>query len=106
MKHVANDFRSGLKVERPAGFFGRLRGLIGRGELEANCAFLIERCRSVHGFGIAAPIDVAFIDADAMVLRIVTLRPCTFAWCRRARHTVELRSGECVRLGIVVGEKI
>ncbi len=50
----------------------RRRGLLGRDGIEG--ALLIERARSVHTIGMRFPIDVAYLDADGLVLRTTTMR--------------------------------
>ena len=40
----------------------RTRGLRGRDRLAPDEALLIERCRSVHTFGMRVPITVVFLD--------------------------------------------
>jgi len=106
MGGAAIDYSTDLEIESASGFFGRMRGLIGRGELAPRQAFLIEHCSSVHGFGIFVPLDVAFIARDGTILKIVQLKPNRIASCRAAQHVLEMRFGECDRLGISVGEKI
>ena len=50
----------------------RRRGLLGRDGVEG--ALVLRPCRHVHTVGMRFPIDVAFCDADGVVLRTVTLR--------------------------------
>ena len=58
---VAEDFRS------------RLRGLLGRDGIDG--VLLIRPARSVHTVGMRFPIDVAHLDAELCVLRVMTMRP-------------------------------
>ncbi|MZQ76185.1 MAG: DUF192 domain-containing protein [Peptoclostridium sp.] len=57
-------------------FFKRLRGLMGiRGLSEGEC-LVITPCSSIHTFFMKFDIDVAFVDKDLRVLKIVEdLRP-------------------------------
>ena len=50
----------------------RRRGLRGRTEIDG--AFVIPRCRWVHTMGMRMPIDVAFVDADGVVIKMVRMR--------------------------------
>lgn len=80
----------------------RRRGLLGRDGFEG--ALLIERCRSVHTFGMRFPIDVAFLDPDGVVLRVVTLPAWRMASARRAKRVVEAEAGAFERWGVSAGD--
>jgi uncharacterized protein len=85
----------------------RLRGLIGRRELEPGAGIVLRPSWSVHTFFLAYPIDVVFVDADQIVRKVVSnLRPWGWATCREARDVVELRAGECVKAGLAVGQRL
>lgn len=83
----------------------RGRGLLGRDGVVG--AVLLEPCRSVHSFGMRFALDVAFCDADGVVLRIASLRPNRFGptvW--RARAVLEAESGALGAWGIGVGSRL
>jgi uncharacterized membrane protein (UPF0127 family) len=72
----------------------RLVGLLATGDLAAGEAVWIERCASVHAFGLRARIACAFVDADGRVLRIVDpLRRGRVASARGACAVVECSAG-------------
>ena len=50
----------------------RARGLLGREGIDG--AMLLPGTRSVHTFGMRFPIDVAFLDRDWRVVRVVTMK--------------------------------
>ncbi len=54
-----------------------------------------EHCRSIHTIGMRANIDVAFLDEDRRVLRIVqNVTPGIFALsCPNAMHIIEIGAG-------------
>ena len=53
------------------------------------------------------PIDVIFLDADQIVVKIVpSLQPFKTASCRGAREVVELRAGESERRGLALGDRV
>jgi uncharacterized protein len=84
-----------------------MRGLIGHGELEHGEGVVLRPSWSVHTFFLRYPIDVVFLDADQVVLRVVAnLRPWTWATCRGARDVVELRTGECERAKVEAGQRV
>jgi hypothetical protein len=59
-----------------------------------------ERCRSVHTFGMAAPITVASLDAGLRVVSVRTMRPRRVLLPRvRVRHILECAGGADVRPG-------
>jgi uncharacterized protein len=84
---------------------GRRRGLLGRDGIEG--ALLLQPCRSVHTLGMRFPIDVAFCDADLVVVRIVHMgrfrvsRPAA-----RARAAIEAEAGAFARWGLQPGDQL
>ena len=81
----------------------RRRGLLGREGFDG--ALLLERTRSVHTLGMRFPIDVAHLDADGAVLRIVTMRPWRIGVpVRAARSVLEAEAGSFERWGVAVGD--
>ena len=86
----------------------RIRGLLGRDRLPCGEALLIERCRSIHMFGMRFAIDAVFLDREMRILRIVSeLRPWQLA-CgpRQSLAVLELAAGEAARLGLAPGNKL
>lgn len=63
----------------------RRRGLMGRDEVPG---VFVLRARSVHTFGVRFPLDVAFCDADGVVLRIIVMQRNRVSWPVRAATTV------------------
>jgi uncharacterized membrane protein (UPF0127 family) len=85
----------------------RLRGLIGRRELAPGEGMVLRPSWSVHTFFIRSPIDVVFVDADQVVTSVVEELP-RWRWAtdHHAHEVVELRAGECARVGIVAGQRL
>ena len=86
---------------------GRRRGLLGRDTLDG--ALVLRRCRNVHTARMRFPIDVAFCDADGVVLRTVSLVPWRVSpYVHKAAFVIEaeagafdrwrLREGDCVEV--------
>jgi uncharacterized membrane protein (UPF0127 family) len=63
---------------------------------------LLERCRSIHTFGLRAPITVAFLDRSWRAIRVVRASPDRIVACRGARHVLELHIGADVQVGDVL----
>ena len=62
---------------------------------------------NVHTAFMRFPIDVVFLDADQVVVRIAAeLPPWRTVSCRGAREVVELAAGECARRGLEAGDRV
>jgi len=84
-----------------------MRGLLGRSELPEGEGIVLRPGWSVHTFFMRFPIDVVFVDADQVVVKIApNLRPWRTATSRGARDVVELAAGECARRGLAVGDRV
>jgi uncharacterized membrane protein (UPF0127 family) len=85
----------------------RLRGLLGKSDLPSGHGVLLRPAWSIHTAFMRFPIDVVFLDADQVVIKIVPrLAPFKTASCRGAREIVELRAGECDRRGLSLGDRV
>ena len=85
----------------------RLRGLLGKGDLPSGHGILLRPAWSIHTAFMRFPIDVVFLDADQVVIKIVPrLSAFKTASCRGAREVVELRAGECDRRGLSLGDRV
>lgn len=92
-----------LRVQVPQTRAERRHGLLGRRALEGDEAMLFERARSVHTFGMRFEIDVALLDADLVVNRVVPMRPGRLLLPRRrTRHLLECS----VEAGLRVGDRL
>jgi uncharacterized membrane protein (UPF0127 family) len=68
---------------------------------------LLTHARGVHSFGVRFAMDVAFLDADRMVIAIVALRRYRMTRPRlRARSILEAEAGAFERWGLVVGDRV
>jgi hypothetical protein len=93
-----------LLAETP---LSRLRGLLGRAGLERGEGILLRPASSIHMWFMRFAIDAAFLDLDGRVLRVAEhLRPWRIAGCRGAKSVIELRAGECGRVGLVPGDLV
>lgn len=98
-----NDVLASLEVAE--GFWPRAKGLLGRAEFEG--ALLLPGVRAVHTLGMRFPIDVAYCDEDAVVVRTVTLRPHRVDRpVRHARMVVEAEAGAFERWRLQVGDRL
>lgn len=87
----------------------RFKGLMGKKNLPENAGLLLKPCNSIHCFFMRFPIDVAFLDKEDRVLKVISnLRPgriSPIVW--KAAYVVEsnphilerkLRVGDTVKL--------
>ncbi len=83
----------------------RRRGLRRRSDFEG--ALLLERTRWIHTFGLRFPIDVAYLGADGVVLKTVTMHRFHLGvpmW--KARSIIEARAGAFGRWGVHIGDRL
>lgn len=86
-------------VMRTASPWERTRGLLWRRPLDERAALLIDRCGSVHTCGMRYPLDLAFIDCDGTIRKLVHgLRPWRCAGSLSAVMTLEMKAGAIDRL--------
>ena len=84
---------------------GRRRGLLGRDGLEG--AIVLRPCRHVHTFGMKFAIDVAFCDAEGLVLRTASLAPWRLSpLVPRSAFVVEAESGAFERWRLRPGDRL
>ncbi len=87
--------------------FRRMWGLLGRRALPRDTGLVLRPAWSIHTGFMRFPIDVVFLDADQVVLRVDrVLTPFKTAACRGAREVIELSAGECERHELEVGHRI
>ena len=88
-----------------ATFLTRLRGLLGRSGLGEGEGLLIRPTSSIHMFFMRFALDVAFLDRDGRVVKLVPgLRPWRMSFARGARSALELSAGEIERQKLHVGD--
>jgi uncharacterized protein len=91
-------------ADRP---WSRMRGLLGRSELQPGEGILLRPCSSVHTMFMRFPIDVVFCDRELKVLSVApAMRPWRAAGKRGAKVTVELAAGEAAKRGVDAGAQL
>jgi uncharacterized membrane protein (UPF0127 family) len=87
-------------IDEPTTRLERARGLRGRAPLPIAHGMFFGRCRSVHTFGMRAPIIVASLDRRLRVVSVRTMRPRRVLLPRRGvRHILECAASADVRPG-------
>lgn len=78
-------------------------GLRGRQGLDVG--LLLEGARTVHTFGVAFPVDVAFLSRELVVVRVASLRPWRLrVGGPRVRSVVAAQAGSLERWGVREGD--
>jgi uncharacterized membrane protein (UPF0127 family) len=83
----------------------RRRGLRGRDGVDG--AFVITGCRWVHTFGMRFVIDVAHVDENGVVIKILRMRPHRLGTpVKHGRWVIEAATGAFERWGLSVGDVV
>jgi uncharacterized membrane protein (UPF0127 family) len=94
------------QARRPIGFLARARGLLGTRSLAAGAALWLDRCSSIHMFGMRYPIDLAFLRAGAVLKLCPDVRPLQVRACRGAEVALEMPKGAIERLRLREGDRL
>lgn len=94
------------RVEWADSFGSRFLGLMGRADLPAGDALVLEPCQSVHMLFMRFGLDVAFLEGDGTVVAIYRdLRPWRISGFHAgARYAVELPVGTLAEGRVEVGD--
>jgi uncharacterized protein len=85
----------------------RLKGLLGRGDLERGEGLLLRPASSIHTFFMRFPIDAVWVDHNLTVLKVSPeLGPWRTAACKGAKGVIELPAGEAERRGLQPGDRL
>ena len=105
---VSANGQGGLsKVFKAESAWERARGLLGRPPLDWGEGFWIEPCSSVHCMGMGYALDLAFVDAQGVIKKLVRdVRPWRMASHWGARATLEMRGGQLDRCAWQVGDRL
>ena len=104
------EFDGGVVCERCVvadSFRLRLRGLLGRRDVGSDEGLLLVGSPSIHTTFMRFPIDVLFLDRELGVIAVKEgLKPWRVAGRRKAKHILELRSGEAARRSVGAGARL
>ncbi len=105
MAWLVNDGTVLASAEVASGRADKRRGLLGRDSFEG--AFVIERCRWIHTIGMRFPLDVAYLDGDGTVIKVVTMRRHRVGLpIMRTAMIVEAEAGAFARWDLQVGHTL
>ncbi len=95
------------RVEVASTSAARRKGLLGRDELPHASALVISRCNAVHTIGMRFAIDVAFVDAQGQIRKIVNgLGPWRMAVSPFAAMAIEFAAGSLDGPAAQVGDRL
>ena len=95
------------RVWRAVAAWDRMRGLLGRPPLAEGEGLLIETCGMVHTFGMRYRLDLAFLDPQGRVCKLVAgLGPARCAGSLAAQATLELAPGALEKAGLKIGDRL
>jgi uncharacterized protein len=98
-KVICNGILIADKVDVADSYFKRLRGLLGKNQLQPGEGLLLTKVSSVHCFFMKFTIDVVYMTADMVVTGIETIPPWRIGkWIRGTVHTLELEEGKAQSL--------
>lgn len=94
-----------IKIARS--FKERLQGLLVFNEHPQQMVFVLPRCKIVHTFGMAYPIDIVFINRNLCIVHIDE-HVCANEICvsLEASHTLELQAGTIKKHNIKLGDRL
>src|SRR5262245_25684794 len=85
----------------------RRRGLLGRDRLAPRSALMISPCFAVHTAFMRFAIDVAFVNRNGDVVRLVRdMGPWRMAVAWRGRRVIEMPAGELERHDVRLGDRL
>ena len=96
------------EVWMPSGFFGRMRGLLGRSDLQPSEGLLLQPSSGVHTFGMRFSIDVLALGREHEVLAmhhgVPPSKICGVTW--RTRSVLEVAPGRLRQARVCRGDQI
>lgn len=97
-----------LQIKKADTFVGRFLGLMFRRSLPDQEALWIIPCNSIHMFFMRFSLDVAFLDRQQQIVKLVEqVRPWSMIPAVRHAHSVlEMPVGSIQKYGLQAGDKI
>jgi uncharacterized membrane protein (UPF0127 family) len=108
IRNVTQATEVARAAEVAAGMIRRGLGLMGRRAWTDTDGLVLEHCNSIHTFFMRMPIDVAYLDREDRVVRLIgelapwRIGPIAF----KANRVVELPAGTLARTGTQLGDRL
>ncbi len=89
-------------------FGARLRGWLGRKELEFNEALIIIPCNMVHSLGMKIPTDIIFVGKNGEIIHLMEgMQPGKISpLVKKAHYVIELPAGKIKASATCIGHRI
>jgi len=96
------------RVSTARGFLARALGLMGRARLDPGEGLRIRSCGDVHTFFMRFPLDLVFLGADGIVVRVIRgVRPWRLAFGGPGAHDVlEVAAGWMAAGAVAPGDRV
>ena len=105
MAWLVSEGRVLASAQLASGRRARAKGLLGRDDLDG--ALVLRPCRWVHTFGMRFALDVAYVDAEGVVVKTVQMRRHRLGVpVPSARFVIEAAAGAFARWGLRVGDVV
>lgn len=102
--NIDNSANKLITILSTENFFERTGGLLKLPILTKNQGLLIYKCNSIHTFGMTYSLDIVYLNRHLKVVKLIeNIKPKRMSLCLRAKHTLELLTGEISRLHIREG---
>ncbi len=103
-KKSNSDKKKLITIFSTENVFERTAGLLKFPPLNLNQGLLINKCNSIHTFGMKYSLDIVYLSRHLKVIKVVeNIKPTRMSLCFGAKHTLEMLTGEVNRLGIKKG---
>ncbi len=103
-KKSNSDKKKLITIFSTENVFERTAGLLKFPPLNKDQGLFINKCNSIHTFGMRYALDVVYLNSQLKIVKLVeNVKPKRMSFGLRAKHTLELLAGETNRLGIKEG---
>ena len=108
MKLLKNNIIIAQNVQKADSFIKKTIGLLNRKSLSFDEVLVLEKCNSIHSFGMKFDFDAIYLDNDNKVIRVIEnikpnrIMPIVF----RAKKVIEATSGFIQKNNIKIGEQL
>lgn len=110
MKKLSNKTKHTVIVNEvltATSFYQRAKGLLGRKDFDRNQTLWIHRCKDIHTFFMAFPIDLVFVDKNLIVTGVKkNIKPWKFAFNLKANSVFEFKAGVINNSNIKLGDQL
>ncbi len=91
-----------IKIFSTENVLERTGGLLKLPKLDNSQGLLINKCNSIHTFGMKYALDIIYLDRNYKIVKLVkSIKPRRMSMCWYAKHTLEMLSGEINHLSLV-----